>query len=161
MKLYNLKNLVVVSINDKKLICQKKEGELSLVEALTGQLIYQNNHLPAISLQKKYCFAKANFFCVLDEEEIKKYYFKLNQLTEETTIKLMVLIEQALKEYYQEYESSMLLESKTNPINERRKNGTDQTSSTEKSLDSSVNFSKQHNHTLGEKEMIRKRKKTK
>lgn len=158
MKLYNLKNLVVVSINDKKLICQKKEGELSLVEALTGQLIYQNNHLPTISLQKKYCFAKANFFCVLDEEEIKKYYFKLNQLTEETTIKLMVLIEQALKEYYQEYESYMLLESKTNPINERRKN---QASSTEKSLDSSVNSSKQHNHTLGEKEMIRKRKKTK
>ena len=36
MKLYNLKNLVVVSINDKKLICHGKEEELSLSEALNG-----------------------------------------------------------------------------------------------------------------------------
>ena len=159
MKLYNLKNLVVVSINDKKLICQKKEGELSLVEALTGQLIYENNHLPSTSLQKKYCFAKANFFCVLDEEQIEKYYFKLNQLTEESTTKLLVLIEQALKEYYQEYEISMTVEDGNNAKNERRKNSTDRVSGTEKSLNSSVNFSKQHNPALSEKEMVRKRTK--
>ena len=71
----------------------------------------------------------------------------------------MVLIEQALKEYYQEYEISMTVEGGTNAKNERRKNSTGQVSGTEQSLNSSVNFSKQHNPTLGEKEMIRKRTK--
>ena len=71
----------------------------------------------------------------------------------------MVLIEQALKEYYQEYEISMTVEDGNNAKNERRKNSTDRVSGTEKSLNSSVNFSKQHNPTLSEKEMVRKRTK--
>ena len=68
-------------------------------------------------------------------------------------------LKQALKEYYQEYEISMTVEGGTNAKNERRKNNAGQVSGAEKSLNSSVNFSKQHNLTLGEKEMIRKRTK--
>ena len=53
----------------------------------------------------------------------------------------------------------MTVEDGNNAKNERRKNSTDRVSGTEKSLNSSVNFSKQHNPTLSEKEMIRKRTK--
>ena len=167
MKLYNLKNLVVVSINDKKLICHRKEEELSLSEALTGCLICLEGHSEIIPLQKKYCFNNARPLCVLDKEQIIKYYLKLNHLTEESTSELMLLIEQSLRKYYQECETSLSLEEKTNIKNELEKtcancaNATCRVPNVEKSLDSSDDCLAWHNPTLVEKEMVRKRVKTK
>ena len=167
MKLYNLKNLVVVSINGKKIICHKKDGELFLTESLTEGLIFSDGQLEMIPLQKKFCFANADLFCVLDEEQIIKYYLKLNHLTEESTTKLMVLIEQSLREYYREYEASTTLEAKTNIKKELEKtcancaNATCRVPNTEKSLAPSDECLGWHNPTLVGKEMVRRRVKIK
>ncbi len=167
MKLYNLKNLVVVSINGKKIICHKKEGELFLTESLTDGLMFFDNQLAMVPLQKKFCFSNANQFCILNKEQLIKYYLRLNQLTEESISELTILIRQALEEYYREYEISSSLEARADIKKELEKtcstcvNATCRVPNVEKSSDESDNCLGWYNPTLVGKEMVRKRVQTK
>lgn len=117
MKLYNLKNLVVVSIKGHNIICQKFDESSILSEVFTGSPIFYEEALGIKPLNCKFYSPNADKFCLLGEDQLADYYLRLNETEMLNFEGLLEKMTNVLSEYYCDY----LVNSSAKEIMESKK----------------------------------------